>query len=180
VIAGCSTDPAAEVRAGRLLEELRCALSTLVIDVPPLRQRLADLPRLVERLLEQILAADERRLQGLTPAAWDCLRAYPWPGNLRELRAALVGARAHAAGERIDVADLPAYLRLGASLGQTPGPAAERPLPLAQVLEQVERRLIQLALERARGNKSRAAELLSVWRPRLLRRMQALGLSSED
>jgi transcriptional regulator with PAS, ATPase and Fis domain len=187
LIAGCCTDPAAEVRAGRLLEELRCALSTLVIEVPPLRERWADLPRLVERLLEQVPAAEARPpvagapgSPGLTPAAWDCLRGYPWPGNVRELRAALVSARAHAAGERIDVADLPAYLRRGASLGQTPDPAVERPLSLAQVLEQVERRLIQRALERARGNKSRAAELLSVWRPRLLRRMQALGLSVED
>jgi transcriptional regulator with PAS, ATPase and Fis domain len=180
VIASCSTDPAAEVRAGRLLEELRCALSTLVIEVPPLRQRLADLPRLVERLLDRIPGQDERRILGLTPAAWDCLRAYPWPGNLRELHAALVSARARGEGERIDAGDLPAYLRLGASPGQAPVPAAERPLPLAQVLEQVERRLIQLALERARGNKSRAAELLSVWRPRLLRRMQALGLGEGE
>ena len=55
----------------------------------------------------------------------------------------------------------------------------ERPLSLDQLLEQTERRLIVLALRRAKGNKSRAAEWLSVWRPRLLRRMEALGISEE-
>jgi DNA-binding NtrC family response regulator len=53
-------------------------------------------------------------------------------------------------------------------------------MPLDSLLEQAERRLIQVALHRARGNKSRAAELLEVWRPRLLRRMEALGLSQES
>jgi transcriptional regulator with AAA-type ATPase domain len=178
VLAGSSADLDEEVRLGRLLDELRCALGTLVLDVPPLRQRLADLPRLAERLLEQAAASDEVRPR-LTAAAWDTLRAYSWPGNLGELRGVLVSARLHAAGDVIDTGDLPGYLRVAAQLGQVPGPRAEAPLPLGPLLEQVERRLIQLALHRARGNKSRAAELLAMWRPKLLRRMEALGLTEE-
>jgi transcriptional regulator with PAS, ATPase and Fis domain len=180
VLAGCSADVGEEVHSGRLLEELRCALATLVLEVPPLRQRSADLPRLVGRLLEQTAAHDEPEAPRLTAAAWECLRAYPWPRNLRELRAALLTARLHAGGPVLDEADLPGYLRLAVQLGQTPGPRSEQPLPLARTLEQVERRLIQLALHRARGNKARAAELLSLWRPRLLRRMQALGLAEKE
>jgi DNA-binding NtrC family response regulator len=62
-------------------------------------------------------------------------------------------------------------------LERTPAAPAEPPLPLDQLLEQAERRLIVLALRKAGGNRSRAAELLSIWRPRLLRRMEALGIT---
>jgi PAS domain S-box-containing protein len=179
VLAGSAAHLDEEVRAGRLLDELRCALSTLVLQLPSLRQRLADLPGLVDRLLEQSAVEGESRPR-LTPAAWECLRAHPWPGNLRELRGALVSARLHAGGDAIDVADLPGYLRVTVQLGQTAGPPAERPLPLAQLLEQAERRLIQLALQRTQGNRSRAAELLGLWRAKLLRRMAALGLTETE
>jgi transcriptional regulator with PAS, ATPase and Fis domain len=176
LFAGLTAEPAEEVGAGRLLETLAFALATLRLDVPPLRQRLADLPLLVERLLDRAGAEDPGRVSGLTPAAWEVLRAHPWPGNLRELYAVLSAARARAAADRIDLGDLPAALRLGHSLGQLPGRPAERPLPLKQLLEQAERRLIELALRRTRGNRSRAAELLQVWRPHLLRRMEKLGV----
>jgi DNA-binding NtrC family response regulator len=180
IFAGSRTALAEEVRSGRLLEELACALGTLVLEVPPLRQRRDDLPRLVERLLERAGQRDEQPAGavGLTPAAWEVLRAYSWPGNLRELYAVLGTARARVSGSppRIDAADLPAALRRE----QTPGGSPERPLPLLALLEQVERRLIELALRRARGNKTRAAELLSIWRPRLLRRLEALGIAAPE
>ncbi|MCI0457738.1 MAG: sigma 54-interacting transcriptional regulator [Gemmataceae bacterium] len=179
VIAGCSVDPGQEVQAGRLLEDLHCALGTLVIALPPLRQRLEDLPGLVERLLERVPAEGDRRSVGLTPAAWDLVRSYAWPGNLRELYTVLQGAWARAQGVQIDATDLPANVRLAVQLERTPAREPERPLALDQVLEQVERRLILLALRHAKGNKSRAAEWLSVWRPRLLRRMEALGITDE-
>src|SRR5262249_20092632 len=180
VIAGCQVDPGQEVQAGRLLEDLYCALGTVVIALPPLRQRAGDLSGLVERILDHLNAEEDQRVTGLTPAAWEVLRAYPWPGNLRELYAVLQGARLRARSEQIDAADLPANLRLTVQLERTPAGTPERPLALDQLLEQVERRLILLALRRAKGNKSRAAEWLSVWRPRLLRRMEALGITEGD
>jgi DNA-binding NtrC family response regulator len=174
VIAGSRTNPADDVRAGRLLPELHGTLATLVIEVPLLRERRAELPWLVERLLPRAGLRAERPIGGLTPEAWALIEAYAWPGNIRELSAVLAGACARAAGDRIDAADLPAYLRLE----QTPGPAPERPLPLDPLLEQVERRLIELALHKCRGNRSRAAELLAIWRPRLVRRIETLGIDS--
>jgi DNA-binding NtrC family response regulator len=170
-LAGLCCDPDEEVRAGRLLDELASRLGTLTIRVPPLRERREDLPRLVESLLERASAASGRRVTALTAAAWEVVRAYPWPGNLAELYAVVASAAARAAGERIDAPNLPLFLRLA------PKPVAEeRPLPLKELLEGAERRLIELALRRAGGNKSRAAELLAVWRPLLLRRMAALGI----
>jgi DNA-binding NtrC family response regulator len=108
----------------------------------------------------------------LTPAAWEVLRAHTWPGNVAELYAVLAGACGRASAERIDAPDLPLHLRMGSKSAA----AEERPLPLKELLEGAERRLIELALRRAGGNKSRAAELLAVWRPLLLRRMSALGI----
>ncbi len=177
ILAGASAPLLPEGKVGRVVEDLACALGTLVLDVPPLRERRDDLPRLAEALLAR---EDAKPLAGLTPAAWEALRAHAWPGNLRELSEVLNAAREHAKGERIDAADLPSSamsgLRSARQVEQAPARAAERPLELAQVLEQVERRLIERALRRAGGNKTRAAELLSIWRPRLQRRMEALGM----
>src|SRR5207244_1469987 len=170
LLAGLCRGPDEEIRAGRLLDELASRLATLTIGLPPLRERREDLPRLVEGLLERAGAAAGRKVTALAPGAWEVVRSYPWPGNIAELYAVFVGACGRAAGERIDAPDLPLYLRLGSK----PAAAEERPLPLKELLEGAERRLIELALRRAGGNKSRAAALLAVWRPLLLRRMSAL------
>ena len=81
---------------------------------------------------------------------------------------------------RIDAVHFPGALRSPHRRPDEPAREAERPLPLDQLLEEAERRLIQLALKRAKGKKARAAELLGVWRPRLLRRMIALGLAEAE
>jgi PAS domain S-box-containing protein len=181
VMAGSCLRLADEVRAGRFLDDLYYALSPLVLELPPLRDRLAaDLPWLVERLLERANADGERRVSGLTPEAWEMFYAYRWPGNLRELYSVLAGARARAAGDTVDMSDLPAFLRLAVRLDQTPAAGPTRPLDLRQVLEEAERRLIRQALRKAQGNKTRAAQLLTVWRPLLLRRMKHLGIEDSE
>jgi transcriptional regulator with PAS, ATPase and Fis domain len=169
LILGMCGDPAEAVRGGRLLEELYCRVSTLTIELPPLRQRLDELPHLVDVFLQRAADANERPRRTLSAEAMQVLEAHAWPGNLRELYAVLRDAGRRGRGEHIERADLPFYLRHG------PQPA-ERRLPLDALLEQTERRLIELALRLARGNKSRAAELLEIWRPRLLRRLEHFGL----
>jgi DNA-binding NtrC family response regulator len=170
LLAGCRGDPRADVAAGRLLEALHCGLSTLTSAVPPLRERLADLGWLCDRMLQR--AADGAGTPAtLTAAALDVLRAHRWPGNLRELFNVLADAAARAGDRAIEPGDLPWYLRPVA-------PGTERTLPLDSILEQVERRLLRLALDVAKQNRTRAAELLAIWRPRLIRRLEALGLSA--
>jgi len=184
LLASCRGNPAEEVRSGRLLADLYTLLGTLVIELPPLRERQADLPWLVEQFLERAQGEGPRRIVGLTPEAWELVRAHAWPGNLRELYTVLSGACTHAGGEpqatHLGVADLPAYLRLLMRLEKTPAAEPPRLLPLDQLLEQTERRLILLALHRAQGNKTRAAELLGIWRQRLLRRMEALEIADTE
>jgi DNA-binding NtrC family response regulator len=172
VLAGCGSDPGEEVRTGKLLPDLHFALSTLTISLPPLRERLAELPILVERMLEQLRPEDDRVAKGLSAEAFDALRGHPWPGNLDELHTVLAEACIRAKGNQITVEQLPWYVR---NLELPP----EQPLLLDKLLEQVERRLILLALRKAHNNKTRAAEILGIWRPRLLRRMEALGIEEE-
>ena len=179
-IAGCRTPAEKKVKAGQLLEELRCALGTLVIPLPPLRERLAELPELAAQVLEGLGAEAEAPLPKLTSSAMEILQAYSWPGNWRELRQVLAGAVSSCKNDRIDSADLPSYLRLAVKMGETPAAESDRLLPLDSLLEQAERRLIQHALKLAGGNKTRAAEILSIWRPRLLRRMEALGIKDSE
>jgi DNA-binding NtrC family response regulator len=179
IMAGSVAAPLAEVHSGQLLEKLYASLATLVIDLPPLRQRMADLAELVDRLLDRHNDVNERQVTGLTTAAWELLREYNWPGNLRELNTTLGDACAHASSDLIDVPDLSSRLRQAVTLNQTASSVPDQPMPLDSILEQVERRLIGLALRRSRGNKTRAAEILGVWRPRLLRRMEALGMEEK-
>jgi PAS domain S-box-containing protein len=160
LIVGCRIDPHTEVQAGRMLEEFYCAVSAVTIAVPRLRERSAELPRLVDMFLDR--ARESRRL---SPDALKVLLAHDWPENLRELQDVLRDTSRRAKGERIEPADLPFAVKHGAL-------PPERRLPLDTLLEQVERRLIALALKLANNNQTRAAELLEIWRPRLMRRME--------
>jgi hypothetical protein len=148
-----------------LHEELLWRLPTMLLDLPPLRERLDDLPALIDRL---------RPGTGLTPQGAEAFRAYGWPGNCAELRRVLTAAGQRAA-ERIDLADLPMAFR-EARLMEVEARPAGNTLDLEATLAKVEAKLIRLALRRARGNRSRAAEMLGVHRPRLLRRIEALGI----
>jgi PAS domain S-box-containing protein len=175
VLSGLTAPIEESVRDGRLLRELACLLSPLTLDVPPLRQRLDDLPRLAERMLARL----GEGTVALTPAAYEVLRGHAWPGNLAELFAVLADSRPRATQGRIDVADLPAALRLSDRLGREAPRQAPQP-PLPELLEQVERRLIEVALRRARGNRSKAADALGIYRSLLVRRMKALGLEDAE
>ena len=173
VLLGCPTEPASDLREGRLTEELWGAAATVVISVAPLRLRFADLPRLADSLLRRAAESTGRPVVGLTPAALENLRTHSWPGNLNELDDVLRTAATRCDQPMIDVGDLPLTLR------EPPSRATPREAfpPLDKLLEQVEARMIRLALERAGGNKTKAAESLGIWRPRLIRRMEALGIA---
>ena len=178
-VLGFRGDPEEAVRSGRLLERLFWRASVFRLDLLPLRQRTRDLPRLVERLLAEWSADHQRPSRGLTAEANEAFAAYGWPGNLREVRDVLYESADRATGEGIDLADLPSRLRLALQLEREPMTNA-KPLSLEETLEAVEARLIALALRRAEGNRTRAADLLGIPRSRLLRRIEAFGLGESS
>jgi transcriptional regulator with PAS, ATPase and Fis domain len=165
---------------GPILEALAGILGTLVVPVPPLRERRDDLLRLIESCLERLAERDGKLVVEVSPEALALLRDHSWPGNVRELLEALSTARERASGERIEAGNLPSSVRLPQLLNRTVAPPVAGSLPLDTLLEQAERRLIELALERAAGNKMRAADLLGIPRERLWRRIKALGIADGD
>lgn len=171
-----------EARRGETLRpELAESLSTLVIRLAPLRERLDELALLARDSIERINQRSERRRDGLTAEALAILERYDWPGNLDELDRVLNHAHDRSGAPWITAADLPSSIQghLGAAY-LVPGSALPPIPPLERVLEEVERELIEQAMRRAHNNKSRAADLLGISRPRLYRRMNELGLIPDE
>lgn len=160
---------------GRFLPELAYRLSTLTIRLPPLARRREDIPLLAQHFLEQGNSRRSRALSGFAAAALECLASLPWPGNLDQLRRAIEEAAGRAAGPQVTLADLPEWVHL-ARHHQAHPLAEAAPIALDALLADVEKEALRRALEQAKGNKSRAAELLGISRARLLRRLVHFGL----
>jgi DNA-binding NtrC family response regulator len=178
-LATTTSDPAVALRAERLRPDLYYALTTLVLVLRPLRDRLDELPLFAQNFLERANIREVRQRCGFSPEAIKVLLGYDWPGNLRELARVVDDAHSRAQHDVIDVDDLPASIRgdLGAAYAVPTSPPTIATLD--ELLTQVEKRLIETALSRARHNKSRAAEFLGISRPRLYRRIKELNIPDE-
>jgi transcriptional regulator with PAS, ATPase and Fis domain len=157
--------------------DFRAAFGVLEIRLPPLAKRIEELPSLIAEIIQ------EEREAGLTvsdmnPEAAAMLLAWSWPGNFRELRDVIRSAARRANGQRIEVTHLPQTMRKIVTDVNAAATAAKREpaAKLDEVLEQVERRMIELALRKSRGDQTAAAEALGVYRSRLVRRIKALGV----
>jgi DNA-binding NtrC family response regulator len=178
VLATTTDDPDTALESERLRPDFYYALTSLVLRIRPLRERVDELPVLAQHFLERANQRGGRQREGFAAEAIEALMAYDWPGNLRELARVVDAAHGTGAEDRIGVADLPAAIR-GQFGGAYLPPAPPAPTSLDETLTDVERRLIEQTLVRARQNKSRAAELLGISRPRLYRRIKELGLPDE-
>ncbi len=123
IIAATHRDLAAAVAAGTFREDLYYRLAAATVTVPPLRERLEDLPLLVEKMLEDLSASAGRRFE-LDPAALGQLSAYDWPGNVRQLRNVLERAAATSDGDRLTSLSLPVPAAVWASGPPGAGAAA--------------------------------------------------------
>ncbi|MDX1947397.1 MAG: helix-turn-helix domain-containing protein [Pirellulaceae bacterium] len=161
---------------GKFRRDVAYALSTLTIALPPLKSRGADVPLLAQFFLEEFNAQGNKQLAGFAPPALDKLLAYDWPGNVDELALLVREACQRATGPLVATADLPERLHLAAGALAHP-PREVESIQLDDFLADIERELLQRALRTARGNKSKAAQLLGISRGRLLRRLAQLGLA---
>lgn len=162
---------------GKFRADLAALLSTVVIHLPPLRDRREDLPLLAQIFLEDCNRQGAKQVRGFTPEAIDRLDAYDWPGNLNELVEIVSAAHKNAQGTEIKTEDLPPQIHLAAQAAAHPR-KVEEPIHLDEFLGRVERELIRRAVARSKGNKTKAAKLLGLSRMRLLRRMKQLGLEN--
>ena len=172
-------EPLAEIAArGEFRPDLACLLSTLSIRLPPLVERLEDLPLVAQWFLEQVNSQGAKQVGGFSPEALDRLAGYHWPGDLAELEAFVTEAHANCRGDEVTPAELPPRIGLAADAMATPR-KPEETIVLEEFLAKIERELIERALTQARGNKTKAARMLGMTRPRFYRRLVQLGLAAE-
>ena len=162
VLAATNRDPEEAVREGFLRQDLFHRLNVFQIYIPPLREHLADLPKLTEMLLGSLDQKHGRHVLRVSPEVMERFRQYAWPGNVRELRNTLERAMVVAPGETIEVSHLPpgfGQSRLQATSGES-GEGVR--LELGTTVAEGERRLILKTLEAQNNNKTRAAEVLGI------------------
>jgi two-component system response regulator PilR (NtrC family) len=190
IVSATHKDLGAEVHAGRFRQDLFYRLNVIRIVVPPLRERMEDLPAICSALLERIAGdAGVTPLPTIAAEAVEVLRAYGFPGNVRELENLLHRAVAMSTGNTISRTDLglpeSAFVDLDAAEPPAapalvaPGPPSPLPLPtdLAAHLDQVEREILERALERYRYNRTAAGASLGLSLRQMRYRMARLGVN---
>jgi two-component system, NtrC family, response regulator PilR len=190
ILSATHKDLAALVNDGRFRHDLYYRINVIELRVPPLRERGDDLPILADTILSRLAQAQGRAVPKLGPDALAALRAYPFPGNVRELENILERALALADADVITVADL----RLPAAHVPTPAAGERAPIPagprdprtmnpresatsaLPSYIEEIERAQIQQALVENRYNKTRAASALGITFRALRYKLKKLGI----
>ena len=176
------------VADGRFRQDLYYRINVIELRVPPLRERLQDLPGLSARILDRLATHQGRAIPTLCDDALEALRAYPFPGNVRELENILERALALAEGECLNAQDLrlPQPAPAGGSGATTAGPAGVDPRTLdprdtatsglPSYIEEIERAAIQHALQENRYNKTRTAAALGITVRALRYKLKKLGI----
>ena len=165
VISATNSDLNAEITGGRFREDLLYRLNTVVIHLPPLRDRREDARPLAEHYLAQYAGRYRRVFDGFDRSARQAIDSHLWPGNVREL--------AHAIERAVLMSSGPQITAVGLGLG---APAAAAPPAEEMSLEQAEKIFIQKVLARHSGDVRKAAEQLGMSRSALYRRLQQFGL----
>ncbi|MBU1068039.1 hypothetical protein KJ975_00590, partial [Myxococcota bacterium] len=182
-------DLQALVRAGRFREDLFYRLSVFPVTVPPLTQRKADIPQLVQLVVRKICLKENQPVKEVSPEFLQMVVDQSWPGNVRELENAVEYAITVAQERMIlEVPDLQAYLRNftnpgpGTEVGErtVAMPSLENAFSLDEHLDTVARELISYAIARENGNVTRAATRLGLSRRRMSLYMERLGLSAPN
>jgi len=170
VVGATHQDLRKQIAEGRFREDLYYRLAEIVVDIPPLRDRLGDAVLLGHSFLRRFASEQRRPQLGLAEDAVRAIESYRWPGNVRELQNLMKRAVIMADGDRLGAADL------GLPAPATDVDAGEAMLDLRAARERAERKAVVTALARADGNIVRASELLGVSRPTLYDLMNRLQI----
>ncbi|WP_438029409.1 sigma-54-dependent transcriptional regulator [Sorangium sp. So ce233] len=160
ILAATHRDLSAETQAGRFREDLFYRINVLPIAIPPLRERREDIPILLDHFLARNNARFGMNIRGFEPEARRLLLEYRWPGNVRELENTVERAMVLCEGERIGEADLPDRIREARDPIQMQLTSGE--LSIKKTSRVIEEILIRRALQKTKGNRTKAAEVLEI------------------
>ncbi|WP_241911700.1 sigma-54-dependent transcriptional regulator [Telmatospirillum siberiense] len=173
IVAASNKDLRQEVQLGNFREDLFYRLNVFPITLPPLRERVEDIPSLAHFFLEGFNSDMGKRIEGFSPAALAAMSGYGWPGNIRELQNCIERAVIVCKSEQIGEGDLPRYL-------SAPRPVANGtpafPIDLDGELARIEQELIIAAVNRAEGIQVNAAALLGINERSLWHRIKKFGI----
>ena len=173
-----------EVAAGRFREDLYYRLAVVQVGLPPLRERLRDVPSLARHLLTRIARQPGVRSLGITDDALDLLTGYDWPGNVRQLQNVLFRAAVLCDGDALTCADFPELAGLCDANLRAPGSAREAGITLYRAdghlrpLDDIEADVIRLAIGHYRGRMTEVSRRLAIGRSTLYRKLVELGIDA--
>jgi DNA-binding NtrC family response regulator len=182
VVAATNRQLEEAVQAGKFRDDLYYRLNVLRVEIPPLRDRGADIALLAQHFVEGFAREFKRKVPGITADAVRRLEAYRWPGNVRELRNLIERAVLLAEDGVLSASDFSTLAGAATGGGAAAAVTASSQAPFALPpdginLEDVERSLVVQALEQAQGNQTRAATLLGMHRDQIRYRIEKFGLS---
>ena len=168
------------VKEGKFREDLYYRLNVVALTIPALRERCEDIYCITKNIIDQLNDEFGLAVQGLDNEAWNIIRHYGWPGNIRELRNVIESAFNVVDGQQIRKEHLPRHLSLGAA--STEGKVTEGGVEdyldtslgrmnITEIMDKLEKIIIDKALERCHGNKLHAAQLLGISRPGLYKKL---------
>ncbi len=172
VICATNKNLAEEVEEGHFREDLFYRLKVITFEMPPLRNRRADIPLLVKTFVDEFAKENDKTVTSITRKAMASLTSYHWPGNIRELRNCIESIVVFWQKDEIDVDALPDYVRPA----DRKEAASLFSAPIGQTLDVVEKKYIQQTLMEADGNRTKSAEILGISRRTLQRKLKELGI----
>jgi len=175
LIAATNKDLPSLVKAGKFREDLYYRLAVVPIHLPPLRDRVVDIPALAAAFLKEFATENGKPITAFSTDAMDLLLRYHWPGNVRELRAAVEHAVVLCRGAQITPKDLPPAVRMPQS-AYTEQRTREQIASGQLTMKDAERQLLIHALQETQGNRSEAAKKLGISRRTLHRRLHEFSL----
>ncbi|QOY89821.1 sigma-54-dependent transcriptional regulator [Paludibaculum fermentans] len=177
VLAATNRDLGAMAKEGKFREDLYYRLTVLPVSLPPLRDRLEDIPDISEAMLGDLNPKHGTRITGIQPAAMQALMRYQWPGNVRELRNVIERACVLAAEGDIRLEHLPAQIAgsSGEVVRRALGPIPSVTFQVGATLERAERDIIELTLMHTKNNRTRAAEILGINQKTLYNKLKEYG-----
>lgn len=174
VIAATSKDLHEEIKNGSFREDLFYRINVIHIYLPPLRERTEDIPLLVDHFINSINHKLKRNVKGLSPDALKLFMSYSWPGNIRELENLLERSVLLSQGTIIHTQDLPPSLtNQQSSISRI---TSSDTLSIKAGSQILERQLIERALRKTSGNRTQAAKILEISRPKLISKIKDYGL----